>query len=126
MKTKRQEKMNLGEKIRFLRLQKKLSQGELAKELDYDKSTISKWEANIYDPDPRSIIRLCDFFEISTDYLLGRTPTAAAHRNDDPMSNLSPAALEFYQHVIRPIVEQEVENRLKEINDQTEQNQQKK
>lgn len=63
--------MSLGERIRIQRKEKKLTQKGLAEILGIDHTTISKWESNIYEPDSKSLSKLAEIFEVSTDYLLG-------------------------------------------------------
>ncbi|MGN1200707.1 MAG: helix-turn-helix domain-containing protein [Candidatus Caccovivens sp.] len=61
-----------GQRLKELRLENKLTQIELAKELHLDKSTIAKYETDKIEPS-LSIINICaDFFQTSTDYILGR------------------------------------------------------
>lgn len=63
---------NLGQKIKLLRLEKGLSQPQLAHLIGVSKAIISMWENNINEPKATYIVRLCDVFEISSDELLGR------------------------------------------------------
>ena len=62
---------DLGEKIKSLRLEKELTQVELAQELGVSKGIISIWENNINEPKATYIKRLSLFFGVSADYLLG-------------------------------------------------------
>ena len=55
-----------------LRKEKGLSQAALAKELGIDCSTIAKYETGDRLPDIVMLCALADYFEVSTDYLLGR------------------------------------------------------
>lgn len=64
--------MNIGEKIRELRLEKELLQRELAERIHIAPNTISQFETGTANPSYDVLIALCDFFEVSTDYLLGR------------------------------------------------------
>lgn len=64
--------MNLGERIYELRIEKNLSQGDLADALDVSRQSVSKWENNMAVPDLDKLIKLCDIFEISLDELTGR------------------------------------------------------
>ena len=64
---------NFGERLKNLRLKKKISGQELAKQLSVDKSTISKWESDNRTPDAETIRKLASALNILTDYLLGRT-----------------------------------------------------
>lgn len=54
-----------------LRQEKGLTQVELAKILNIDQTTVSKWELGKAIPDTGLLIRLSSFFDVSTDYLLG-------------------------------------------------------
>ena len=77
-----------------------LTQAELAKKLQISSSTIAMYERGARNPDPDMLVRIADFFDVTTDYLLGRTDTPnpvqtiAAHRTDDPMSDLPPEAIQ--------------------------------
>ena len=64
---------DLGEKIKSLRLEKDLTQTELAQELGVSKGIISIWENNINEPKATYIQRIALFFGVSADYLLGIT-----------------------------------------------------
>lgn len=61
------------ERLKKLRNEKRLSQKELAKELNMSQQTIAKWENNQSTPNPEMIVKIANFFDVSTDYLLGRT-----------------------------------------------------
>lgn len=63
--------MTLNENIRQLRLARNLSQVDLAKALGVTKQSISNWENNNIQPSIDMLIRLAQFFSVSTDYLLG-------------------------------------------------------
>ena len=56
-----------------LRKEKKLTQTELAKQLNIDQTTVSKWELDKALPDTATLIKLAEFFDVSTDYLLSRS-----------------------------------------------------
>lgn len=68
-------------KINELRKSKGLSQTALANELGISQSTLSYWERGDYEPDNDSLIKIADFFNVSTDYLLGRTDTPNPPKN---------------------------------------------
>ena len=63
--------MEIGKKIRELRLQQKWSQTELANKLKTTQDTISLWELGKSYPDVFSVVLLCKTFNVSSDYLLG-------------------------------------------------------
>ena len=60
-------------RIRELRKEKKLSQKDLATQFHVAQNTISGWEKGIRDPDTDTVASLAAFFDVSTDYLLGKT-----------------------------------------------------
>lgn len=60
------------ERLKQLRNEKHLSQKDLAKEFNMSQQTIAKWENNQSTPNPEMIVKIADFFDTSTDYLLGR------------------------------------------------------
>lgn len=62
--------MAFGENLRRLRKRNSLSQGELAKELDLGKSTISLWENGTRVPSYKMIKRVKKYFGISYEILL--------------------------------------------------------
>ena len=66
--------MSLGERIYKLRTEKNLSQGDLADRLEVSRQSVSKWENNYTLPDILMLCALADFFQVTTDELLGRKP----------------------------------------------------
>lgn len=63
--------MALNENIKQLRLARNLSQVDLAKALGVTKQSISNWENNNIQPSIDMLIRLAQFFSVSTDCILG-------------------------------------------------------
>ena len=59
--------MNIGKKIKELRIEKELSQMQLAKSIGVSQKAIDFWERNINEPKVSYIIALVKFFEISFD-----------------------------------------------------------
>ena len=64
--------MNLGKNILDLRRQKNVTQEELAAELGVTAAAVSKWENGYTLPDVLMLCALADYFEVTTDELLGR------------------------------------------------------
>ncbi len=62
----------LGENIRKLRQSRGIGQLELGHRVGASKQSISNWENGNIMPSIDLLIRLADFFGVSTDYLLGR------------------------------------------------------
>ncbi len=64
--------MNFGKTILELRRQKNVTQEELAAELGVTAAAVSKWENNYTLPDILMLCALADYFQVTTDELLGR------------------------------------------------------
>lgn len=62
----------LGENIRKLRQDRGIGQLELGRRVGASKQSISNWENGNIMPSIDLLLRLADFFGVSTDYLLGR------------------------------------------------------
>ena len=58
-------------KLRELREEKNISQKALGKEIGVDNRTISQYETGLREPDFQILKKLCDFFGVTADYLLG-------------------------------------------------------
>ena len=64
--------MNLGKSILELRKQKNVTQEDLAAELGVTAAAVSKWENGYTLPDVLMLCALADYFQVTTDELLGR------------------------------------------------------
>ena len=58
--------------LKKLRRSKKLTAEEFSKKIDVPLSTYTKWEFGSASPRYDMLIKIADFYEVSTDYLLGR------------------------------------------------------
>jgi transcriptional regulator with XRE-family HTH domain len=65
--------MTLGEHIMLLRKQKSLSQAELGKKIGTSGDIIGRYERGAMTPSIEVIIRIADAFEVSIDFLVGKT-----------------------------------------------------
>ncbi len=63
-----------GNRIKELRIEMKWTQQELADRLRTTKQAVSQYERGVRKPDLDTVIALCDIFNVSSDYLLGRSP----------------------------------------------------
>lgn len=75
--------MQLGSKIQEQRKKRNLTQEKLASEMGVSVTAISKWENENSMPDIIMLCALADFFEVSTDELLGRNHAAEFMVADD-------------------------------------------
>jgi len=63
--------MIIAKKIKELRQENNITQPQIAEKVGVAKSMISQWESEKNEPKATYIIRLAQFFNVSTDYLLG-------------------------------------------------------
>ena len=63
----------LNENIKKLRIARGLNQVEFAKILGVSKQGVSNWENDNVMPSIEMLVRIADFFNVTTDYVLGRT-----------------------------------------------------
>lgn len=101
-----------GERLRTLRLANKYTQNYLAQILGLNIRQIPRYEAGEVDPSGEVVARMADIFNVSTDYLLGRTddPTPCAEsENLTPKERAVLAALRRGEPLaaIKVIVEEE-------------------
>jgi len=84
-----------GKRLRKLRNEKKLTQSELGKIINVSKVSVSGYESGDRTPDTDNLRRLADYFEVTSDYLLGREDKRIESMNaelekllKDPQTNL--------------------------------------
>ena len=61
------------ERLRILRREKGIRQEQLAKSLGVTQRKTSYWETGQTEPDLHSILKISEYFDITCDYLLGKT-----------------------------------------------------
>ena len=77
MKLEDIEMVDFGGRLRVLRKQHGLTQGQLAEKLNLTKSVVSAYENDIRLPSYDVLITLSRIFKVSTDYLLGQSKKEA-------------------------------------------------
>ncbi len=60
-----------GEKLKELRVDKGLTQKQVAEALSVTISTLSHWECNYQEPSFKDLAALCCFYDVSADFLIG-------------------------------------------------------
>ena len=63
----------VAERLRALRHSVNISQAKLAKAIGLQQSAINRYENNQTDPSCDTLLRYADYFDVSADYILGRT-----------------------------------------------------
>ena len=85
----------LNKRIHALRSALGWSQVELAQRLRVSKQTVSNWENDNIQPSIDMLVKLSKIFNVSTDYLLGLTPTNSI--------NVDGLPTEFVSHIVQII-----------------------
>lgn len=65
-----------GEMLSELRQDRNLSQKDMAKLLNVSSGTISNYETGRHAPSLETVVQLANYFNVTTDYLLGRTDSS--------------------------------------------------
>lgn len=74
-------------RLRFLRNEKGESLEKIAKFLNVTIQTISNYETEKRDMTPDTILKLSEYFEVSTDYLLGKSDIRTPNNKIDNVLN---------------------------------------
>ena len=85
----------LSQRIYELRISFGWTQVQLAQKLGITKQTVSNWENDNIQPSIDMLIKLSKIFNVSTDYLLGLTPTNSI--------NVDGLPTEFVSHIVQII-----------------------
>lgn len=67
-------------RLKQLRKKRGISQLRLAMELGMSQNTVSRYENGEREADYRTLILIADYFNVSIDYLLGRTENPTVNR----------------------------------------------
>ena len=57
--------------LKSLRKENGLSQDDFAHIMNVTGATVSRWESGHVEPDYQTLINICEYFDVSTDYILG-------------------------------------------------------
>ncbi len=67
-------------RLKQLRLSRNISQLKLALDLNMNQNSISRYENGEREADYETLIRFADCFDVSLDYLLGRTQNPSVNK----------------------------------------------
>lgn len=104
-----------GERLKKLRDSAGVSQQKLADIIGLTQQAIAKWENSKAEPDLATVARLAEYFDCSTDYLLGKTNirkyphTIAAHHDGDDYTEEELADIEKFKEFVKMKREQKRE-----------------
>ena len=62
-----------GEKLRQMRVAKGLRQSQLAAEIGVSTSAVGMYEQGRREPDRKTLMKICHFFDVTADYFLGES-----------------------------------------------------
>ena len=101
---------SIGQIIRTLRKQNKMTQVELAELIHVAPNTISNYERDTNQPLIDTLCRLADVFDVSTDVILGRKPILTSYQSHLDftgqlfMKKMEELYREYHtDHIINPI-----------------------
>lgn len=69
-------------RIRSLREDRDLRQIDVAQATGIDQKTLSNYETGKTNPDSYALVKLADFFDVTIDYLIGRSNNNFVHKSD--------------------------------------------
>ncbi len=72
-KNSEQAKVKFAERMKELRSEKGITQVQIAAAIGVSKGLISLWENELREPTLSNLIALADFYDVSLDFLAGRT-----------------------------------------------------
>lgn len=111
--------LTVGDRLRISREKKNLKQTQVREKTGINNKTLSGYEKGVSEPDFDTLNILADLYEVSVDYLLGRTNTssksdnnfkydplkAAKQRLIDHLENVNdPALIESLTHIAKNII----------------------
>ena len=82
----------LNENIKKLRLARGINQVEFARVLGVSKQCVSNWENDNIMPSLEMLLKIADFFNVTTDYILGRSERIlvdVSELTDEQISHIS-------------------------------------
>ncbi|WP_239614285.1 helix-turn-helix domain-containing protein [Cohnella mopanensis] len=89
--------MNMGERLRELRLRRKISQEEVARHIGITRSAYSHYEINNRQPVYDTLIKLAAYFDVSLDFIIGGSQSKA--KNELSVTPDTKEILSLFQHM---------------------------
>lgn len=81
--------MKFKDRLKELRKELNLTQEEFAKKIGYTRTAISAWEIGRNEPSNDDTIKLANFFNVSTDFLLGKTDIRNPEKKEPDLLDLA-------------------------------------
>lgn len=86
--------------IKYLRQSRELNQVQLADKLGVAKQSVSNWENDNIMPSVEMLEKIADFFNVTTDYLLGREGKKTADGQTIDVTGLSQRRIEHIKQIV--------------------------
>lgn len=87
--------MKFSDRLKNLRSSNNMSREELASKVEVSYSTIAKYESGTREPDFSTLDKLSSYFDVDTDYLLGRTETPNSSTEFDSLTEIKKIVDEY-------------------------------
>ena len=71
---------SLSERLKQIRQERKLTQQDIAKNCEISLRSYKYYEHGDRNPDSETLIKLCEYFQCSSDYLLGLSDNPQSHK----------------------------------------------
>lgn len=92
------EHKKMGNRLIELRKANGLTQGQLAEAINISRQSISEWEREISKPTQDNLLRLCELYGVTVDYLLGRdVEISSAPKREQLQLDVPDQRLRFYR-----------------------------
>ncbi len=88
----------LGEKLKSVRIARKMSQSQVAEKLFVSRQSISKWENDVCLPDLDNFQKICDLYNVSPNEMLADTPEALVPTAEKSESHGEPESCRKENH----------------------------
>ena len=102
--------MVFGERIKHLRTERKWTQEYVCEKLNISSGALSRYETSMYEPKSLELVKdFADLFEVTTDYLLGKTNERNSNNSDSPeiraiardVAKLKPEKKELFKNSLK-------------------------
>lgn len=90
-----------GKRLRMLRKERKLTMKDFGKYFNLAESTISGYEGGSRKPDMDTINKFADYFDVTTDYLLGRSDNPTYTADEEANENRGFDALQEINRLLK-------------------------
>lgn len=103
-----------GVRLKHLREERKMLSKDFAKIMNVEPATITNWEKGNRFPKDSMLVKIADYFDCSTDYLLGRTETPSAVFNTERY-NKDNIKIEIDKNYSQKLTTKDVKNIIDEL-----------